>query len=163
MAPDIKILKAFIGIAPQSKIHKEPFTVIISPWTVHVKSNWFTYTVHLYNFVNCDVKSFWNCSWSMSSYLSGVLWGIDAQIRAAQFLGIGATFLMRCSTQLLSLQVTSDRSVFWPLTQNMGRQHPFFTLRIPEEKSLKMFTLWDYQIYVVLTGLSNLTDKNPIV
>lgn len=148
MAPDIKILKAFIGIAPQSKIHKEPFTVIISPWTVHVKSNWFTYTVHLYNFVNCDVKSFWNCSWSMSSYLSGVLWGRDAQIRAAQFLGIGATFLFHSAPQ--------PASHIWQICfltpdSKHGKTASIFHTADPRRKILK-------NVYIV--RLSNLFRTN---
>lgn len=36
----------------------EPFTVITSSWTVHVKSNRSTYTGQLYKFVNGDVKPF---------------------------------------------------------------------------------------------------------
>lgn len=158
----LKLWRLLLVLLLSQEIHKEPFTGIISPWTVHLKSNWSTYA-----FVKHCVKSYWNRPYvSMSSYFSSIPWWVDVQIPAAQFLV--ATFLMCLPTELLILHIRSDRSALWPPTQKMGRRHPFFTLPIPRENSwqflnVKIFTLLDNQISLALAGLSHLTDKNHTV
>lgn len=106
-AANIKILKAYISIAPPSKVRNVPFTVITSQWTVLIKSTLSTYTVHIFCYVTLGAIMSYNFSISVPFFAS---WNFFIVIACSQ-IHFGKIW-----SQLISVEATNPSCVCGQLT-----------------------------------------------